>query len=184
MAVFSVPRYDRQSADYMEKLISSLWNTRYPLIFQKGYGVFSNSTDAVVEGFRMVQSAQQRYLRIRVHHMELRIEAWKAQEEVIQVADKMGRYFCQLGFQAFAMAVKYPNGYLVEIIVNAVSYVDGRAFHDNNRNYREVLRYLRSIAPYDWKITVADNVFFQSGADAGNYEKGVLLYERKAGSDL
>lgn len=174
MAVFSIVRAGRQDAGYMENLITNVWNAAYSVIYRKGYGILTSAPEDVIEGFRMVHNAYQRLLKVRVHHMELIMKEETSSADVCCCADRMGRYFYDCGYQAFITVMEYHGGYLVEIIVNAASYTGGKSFHDNNANYMGVLDYLKSITPYYWEVSAADNVFFHPQAADGNYERGVF----------
>lgn len=175
MAVFNTPRADRTSKNYMEKLVYNIFNTGHQVLFRQGYGVLANSAEAVLQAFRMVQNNSQSLQRIKVHSMELFVEFDKNQEDVIKLTDTMGRYFYGQGFQCLATVILLEGRYLVEFVINAVSYMDGRAFHDNNNNYLNILYLLRSITPYDWNVSASDAVFFEQEKDMEvNYRKGVL----------
>ena len=174
MAVFITARANRNIADYMEELIRNIFYAEYPLLFRMGYGVFYDSAESVIYAFRAVHNANQRLLKVKVHCMELHIEGDKEEADIISVADAIGRYFYGKGFQAFITVFKVGKIYCVKIVVNASSFIDGHAFHDNNKNYLEVLQYLQMIAPFDWKIEASNSVFFQPGVSTGNYINGMF----------
>ena len=117
----------------------------------------------------MIQIYSRYVTRIKIHCMELFVEASQREEEVICLADIMGKYFFEMGFQCLVVVVKLESSYLVEMVVNAISYVDGRAFHDNNDNYMDILLYLQAVVPYKWELGVTNNVFFETGNLNKNY---------------
>lgn len=170
-ALFNTPRAGRQNRHYMEQLIVNMWNASHS-VFKQGYGLFAVNAANIINAFQAVQNTYQKANRVKVHYMEIYVEKEKGQEDVIRVADCMGKYFFQLGFQSFISVVREGEIYLIAIAVNAVSFAGQAVFHDNNFNYTHVFTFLCSIAPYDWRVTASDHTFFDPKTGEGNYVHG------------
>lgn len=174
MPIFNTPRENRTQKDYMEQLVNRVWNTPLPVLYKAGYGVIMNTAESVLDSFCMVQNANQKLIKVKVHCMEMFVEPDKQPETVVYLADCMGKYFFACGFQNFITVMQLKEGYLIECIVNAVSYRDGAVFHDNNRCYQSVLNHLRTLMPENWRLKVADSVLFAPEELKRNYTEGIL----------
>ena len=65
--------------------------------------------------------------------------------------------------------------FLIVVAVNAISYVNGRAFHDNNMQYVQICNFLKSIMPAEWEFEVENNTFFNPEDGTENYVHGKLM---------
>jgi len=174
MAIFNTPRVNCSQKNYMENMISNLFAAEYPVLYRNGYGVFSGTAEQVIDGFRMTQQYAQRMIRVKIHCMELFVEPDKKKEEVVWLAESIGKYFYSQGFQCMVMVFSLEGCYVIEVVVNAVSFVGGSVFHDNNCQHYKTLQYLKQIIPCGWKVDVTDGVFFENGDLGKSYVKGVF----------
>lgn len=171
MIVFNTPRAGRQDPFYMEKLIKQMWNAENS-VFKKGYGMYACDSFNVVNAFQAIQNVYQKAIHVKVHYMEIYVGSEVELSMAITVADKMGQFFFEQGYQCFITVVKESDYYLIGIVVNAVSYVDGKTFHDNNKNYWYVYRYLTDIVSRKTKVTASEHTFFDPQIGTGNYVHG------------
>ena len=174
MPIFNTPRANRNQEGYLEELIARMFSDERR-IFKHGYGVIDVSPEVVVASFNSVKNAHCTDIHVQVHHIEVHIEKEFVIEETIRVMHCMGDYFYKKGFIAFASIIKKKNYYVISFAVNSVSYLNGRAFLDNNAHYSYIYQMLKWILPADWKLDVNDSVFFNPEDGKGNYVHGELI---------
>lgn len=174
MPIFSVVRAGRKQEGYMESLLSNMYSEE-TAIYRMGYGVCCVDADVIISSFYSVQNTFNKCNHIKVHYMELYIEKEFGIEFTLKVADLFGRYICGLGFQCYTSTIDSNEYYLIAVAVNAVSYIDGKAFHDNNLQYFNICNYLKSIMPEEWEFEVTDNTFFNLEDGTNNYIHGKLM---------
>ena len=174
MPIFNVVRARRNREGYMENLISNMY-TEESVIYRMGYGICAVNADTIISSFYYTRNTFCSNNSIKVHQMEIYIEKEFGIEETIRIADAFGSYILGLGFQVFTSTLDSDNYYLITIAVNAISFMNGKAFHDNNMQYVNICNYLKSIVPYDWEFEVTDNTFFNPEDGSNNYIHGILM---------
>lgn len=174
MPIFSVARAGRRQEGYLENLITSMYSEE-TAIYRMGYGVCGIDADMIINSFYSVQNTFGKNKPIKVHYMEIYIEKEFGIETTLRIADLFGRYICGQGFQCYTSTLDSNEYYLIVVAVNAVSYMNGRAFHDNNLQYVNICDFLKSIMPEDWQTEIADNTFFNLEDGTNNYVHGKLM---------
>ncbi len=174
MPILNTPRAGRNMEGYMENLIENMY-TNENAIYRQGYGVCAISPEAVIDSYHYVRNTYGKNNSVKVHYIEIYMEKEFGIEATLGIADIFGRYLYGQGFQVFISTLRLENYYLITVAVNAVSYIDGRAFHDNNMQYANIYYFLKTNMQCDWEITVEDNIFFNPKRRNGNYVHGKLL---------
>lgn len=171
MAEFRVIRAGRKNSDYAERLITNMFMDKN-MFFRKGYGVCDTSPELVIYSFDSVRNTYYKINQVKVQYMELLIEDEVGVEEVMMVADRLGRFFYESGFQSFIGATDTGAGFVVAIVLNSVSFSSGQLFYDNNTCYWGFYQYLCQILPRDWTIDFDEEVIFEPSKRTGNYVHG------------
>lgn len=174
MPVFNVPRAGRKQDGYMETLLTNMYEEE-TAIYRMGYGVCGVNPELIISSFYSVQNTFCKVNPIKVHYMEIYIEKEFGIETTLNIADLFGRYVYSQGFQCYTSTIDSDNYYLIVVAVNAVSYVNGKAFHDNNMQYVQICNFLKSIMPAEWEFEVENNTFFNPEDGTGNYVHGKLM---------
>lgn len=172
MAIFNVPRAGRRQSNYMERLIGNMYDDTRSF-FKQGYGICDLSSSAIICSFYSVRNTYYKVNPIKIHYMELFVEYEVKKPDVLTVADCMGRFLFECGYQAFVSVIDIGNQYLIAVVVNAVSYRDGSVFYDNNTCYLELYQVICRILPYGCNVKCTENTFFDSDKREGNYVHGV-----------
>ena len=173
MAVFNTIRAGRKKEGYMENLIHNMY-TDERVLFRQGYGVLDETEEKVVYSFYSVRNAYYKINQIKVHYMEIYVEYEFKLVDVVELAKNLAYCLYKYGFQTLVACIDTGNGYMIAVAVNAVSYVDGRLFHDNNAQYWAIYQYLRSCAPIGLSLTASENTFFPPRMENNNYVHGTL----------
>ncbi len=161
MAIYKIIRSNRQEEGYMEQLIAHIWNLESQTVFKRVYGAPAISSESIIDSFRAVHNVYPKLLLIRVHHMELIFDEGESVDEVIYYAQQIGSYlFFNEEFQNIVSVIETYGGYIVKIIVNAISYTGRKTFHDNNVHNLELFQFIQSLCPNTKKFKVTENTFF------------------------
>jgi len=172
MAVFNVPRAGRNIDGYMEKLILNMYQDTNS-IFKRGYGLNCFSPEMILYSFNAVRAVYCKSNSVKLHYMEFFIEKEEWQEVVINFADWFGSFLFANGFQSY-ISLSYINDmYVVAVVANSVSYINGRVFYDNNACYAELLKIVSEKMPKEWNLSYTDNTFFNPENPEGNYRHGL-----------
>lgn len=174
MAVFNIVRAGRKNDGYMEKLIHNMYADER-VVSRQGYGILDKTEDMAIHSFNYVRNTYCKINSIKVHYMEIYVEYEFGMMAAQMMADKMGRYMYENGFQALVACLDTGNEYMVAVAVNAVSYIDGSLFHDNNAQYMKIYKNLSSIMPFGCKLTASENSFFCVHTGENQYQHGVLI---------
>lgn len=172
MARFNVPRASRNQEGYTEKLVFHMHSDQR-VVFKQGYGVYDINPEMIVDSFQAVRNTYCKINLVKVHYMELFIEREAGLAVAVELADWFGRFLYGNGFQAFVSVMDMESEYAVAVALNAVSYVDGHLFHDNNACYNEIFQHLCRRLQVDWELDVTVNTFFDPKRPEGNYVHGV-----------
>lgn len=173
MPIINTPRAGRKQEDYLENLITSMY-TEEKAIYRLGYGVCAISPEAVINSYYAVRKALCKINPIKAHYIELFIEKEFGIEETFRIAYLFGNYLFGQGFQNFISIIDSDNYYLIAVAVNAASYINDSAFHDNNMQYANICVFLKNIMQCDWELEVSDNTFFNTEDGTNNYLHGKL----------
>lgn len=171
MLIFNTVRAGRQQEYYMEKLIHRIYSDAR-MKFKQGYGALDNSAEEVLHSFGAVQNGFKGYLPIKVHYMEMHIGYEHGEFAVHMIADAMGQYFFNMGYQCLISAVDIGDRFVVVMVVNSVPFNGYQLFHDNNDQHYKIYEYLMQILPEKWTVTATENTIFTEKRD-GNYVHGL-----------
>lgn len=174
MAVFNIPRAGRNRQGYMEKLINNMCSHTDP-VFKCGYGICWTSVESIVSSFNMTRNAYCKVNLLKVHSIEIILESYTTKETVILIADRLGCVLYGMGFQSFICAVVDQDGYRIVAAINAVSYVNGSLFYDNNASLGFIYLELLKVLPQEMRLEISDNSFFDPEVMDGNYVHGVFM---------
>lgn len=173
MTIFNVPREGRNKVGYMEHLIYNMYLCD-KTIYRRGYGILDVTPEYCIASINVVRSYFGKINPVKVHYMELVIEKNYSKEEIVSLAETIGKWFWNSGYQCLISVALTENGYYMAIVINAVSYVNGNLFRDNNNSYLKVLDFLRHQTGFDWTVGVTKNTFFDINLGAANYQHGVF----------
>lgn len=104
--------------------------------------------------------------------MELVIEKNYSKDEIVNLAETIGKWFWNSGYQCLISVASTENGYYMAIVINAVSYRDGSMFWDNNACYQRVVEYLRYHSGFPWALNITMNTYFDTELGYKNYQHG------------
>ena len=171
MAIFNVPRAGRKNADYAEKLLGNMFMDERQ-IFKQGFGVCLDNPECILHSFESVRNTYCKINPVKVHYMEIYIAYEQGKIALSIISNEVGRYLYEKGFQSFISVTDTGSAYLIAIAVNAVSFITGELFKDNNAHYQEIFKYLRGMVPVKWDLQASDNTFFDPDRRDGNYVHG------------
>ena len=174
MPIFNTPRADRSSANHMENLIRTVWGHEKN-VYREGFGVCDFTPDVILASFNSVRKTFGKINPIQVHNLEIFVESEFGADAALGIGRYIGTYFYNLGFCNFVSIIKLENYYLIEVVINAVSHIDGRAFKDNNQQLAQIYADLKLALPADWKLTAMGNVFFDTENLANSYVHGTIV---------
>lgn len=104
-------------------------------------GVIAEKPEAVIDAFEMVQNAYAKRIRNHLNIQQLVFDSDTDLEAARKVTGKMvdaiGDYQVVTGLSE----VK-SGGFVTTVVTNPVSFRGGKNFHDNNSNYRKMLKEL------------------------------------------
>ena len=173
MPIINTPRAGRNQEGYMEGFIQNMFND--PRVFYKnGFGVCGTSPEEVIQFFNSVRNAHGIINDIKVHYLEIEMEMEVGIERTIRLAERVCGYLMENGFQSFYSVARLDECYLIGIAINAVSYLDGRLFHDNNTHYADIYNMANETVPEKWNLEVSEAVFFDPRKGTGNYVHGIF----------
>lgn len=165
MAIIRVIRNNRNRQGYMSELIHRVWNRADAVCKWGGY---MNDARMIIAAFEMVHRAYGS-LAIPVHCFQLVMDP----ETNIQTAQEFVNSVLQyLNSEYQTIAVLYYN---VErcleatFVLNAVSYINGSVFHDNNNTYLQLKSILEFSSGYNWNFEVGESVLFNNEDDVKRY---------------
>lgn len=141
-------------------------------VYQRGFGLLDYSVECCIACMEAVRNCFGRIGKVRVHYMELFVEPEHEMLSVIALADNVGRWFFENGYQCLVTVADSGKGYLVAIALNAVSYRDGSMFWDNNACYQRVVEYLRYHSGFPWALNITMNTYFDTELGYKNYQHG------------
>ena len=172
MPIFNTPRADRREDGYMEKLITTVYENS---VYKEGFGVCDLSPDIIIATFRYIKRVFGKINPLEVHQIEVCVELEFGDEVALEIARYMGIYLYNQGFANFVSIIKLENYYLIKVIINAVSQLNGSMFQDNNRHYLQIYSALKTMLPAEWKLKAMDSVFFDTNNLANSYVHGKLV---------
>ena len=173
MPIFNVPRTGRKQDGYLEGLLKVIFEHEQS-VYKEGFGVCDLSPDIVAATFYSVRNAFGKINSLKTHRIELHIEREFGDDITLEIARYVGNYFLFQGFITFVGIIKLENYYLIEVLINAVSHLNGLAFQDNNWQYVQVYNALKTVFPADWRVSVMDSAFYDSKNLAKSYVCGKL----------
>ena len=171
MVVFNVPRAGRYESNYTKKLVHNMFHANYVLL-RLGFGVCSDDVENIVASFAAIHNLYSKINLIKTHYFELFVDYETNKETVFKVAELIGRMLYNNGFQNFITVADTGDEYLIAVAFNAVSYQNGRLFHDNNACYYEILKFISGLFSKKTKISITENTFFDPKERDGNYCHG------------
>lgn len=174
MAIFNVVRANRNKEGYMEKLIENM-HTHEDATFRQGYGVVTFNVETIVNSFKATKNIYVKLTNINVHYMELIVEPEVALKDVVAFADWFGDFLYKNGFQTYVSLIRTEKESVIALAVNAVSYIDGHLFYDNNKCYAELYGILCKMLPREWNLTMSDSTYFDPEIKGGNYVHGLCV---------
>ena len=175
MAKFNVIRAGRKQDGYMDKLIKNMFLDSRAFL-KRGYGICADSPDIILCGFNSVRAPLNKPSLIKCHYLELSIGYDEGKDAALMTADILGRFLLGIGFQSYISAIDSGTGYLIAVVINAVSFSEPQMFHDNNYQYLMILDYLNRTTPLKWSPLSANATFFDPKVGEGNYEHGLEAY--------
>ena len=174
MLVLNVVRAGRRQEGYLERLIGNMYDNAN-VFFCRGYGICDLNPESIVASFYSVRNSCCKINPVKVHYMELIVDYDTGMEVVQTMADSLGRYFYERGFQSYITAIDSGRGYVVGVAVNSVSYKGPYLYHDNNAGLLELHQFLCTMAPAGCEVRITKNSVFLPDAPEGNYVHGVYI---------
>ncbi|MBE5954978.1 MAG: hypothetical protein E7253_00830 [Lachnospiraceae bacterium] len=174
MPVLNCVRAGRKNENYLENLIWRFF-TDERVVVRKAFGVCDASPQTVTDSFYTLKKAYNKLTLINVHCMELIIEYEYGMSAANMLADLLGSYLYSQGFQSMIAILDTGNEFVVVVALNAVSFINGKLFHDNNATYIQIFNLLKSKMPYGWDVRATDNTFFGPGMGREQYVHGYLV---------
>lgn len=172
MTYMRVFRANHQSIDDMQLMIDSIWNGIDNIVDKWTRGVADNNVTDIFNSYQLVQKAAGKQLFTKVHCFSIDFE--EIQDELI-VRQVISELLDTISCTFQVIAVLYINcygNYECVFLINAVSYVTYRNFHDNNSTYLDLQRYLNRFTGVDWFVDVSENVLFKNdGNDVERYQE-------------
>ena len=173
MATFNIARAGRNRKGYMEALIRNMYQ-HSQIVFRQGYGVGDTSAENIIYSFNAVRELYCKVNLIEVYSLEIILES-EEREEVLMISDRLGRVLFDMGFQSFVCAVSEEDRYVIVVAINAVSYINGGLFYDNNACLCLVYQSILEIIPINMKMCISENTFFDPKVMDGNYIHGTCI---------
>ena len=122
----------------------------------------------------MVQKAAGKHMFAKVHCFTIDFEDI-ADENIVRETVSNLLDVIKETFQVIAVLYvnKYGN-YECVFLLNAVSYITYKNFHDNNATCIDLIMYLRKVTGLEWNVDVSENVLFKNdGKDSLRYQSFV-----------
>ena len=170
MPTLVVNRNTYQQSKRWEEIIKSIWN-QDEVSCRMYYGCNPYQAEAIVTSFRMVHGAYQTRSLIRIHCFSIIFDYLTMEEDAKEVMVAIMNYFSPF-FQNICVLKKGESGrYEATFVVNAVSYRDGRKFHDNNKAYIYLKNHLERFLKSRISIRISDQTLFSDDSHSRNYTK-------------
>ena len=172
MGYLRVFRANHQSLNNMKGIIECIWENIDNVVDKWTRGVSDNNVVDIYNSFQLAQRAAGKQSFVKVHCFSVDFEDITDELLVRQVVDDVLATIAST-FQVIAVLYinKYGN-YECVFLLNAISYITYRNFHDNNRTYIDMIRYLNNITGIEWEVDVSENVLFKNdGNDVERYQE-------------
>lgn len=159
-----VIRAGRKNKNFLPNLLNKM-ATDSKRVFDKGFGVFSDSVDSVLNSFSMVKSSMNLYSDIHAHCLEFYVEYQNDQGAgykcVLRLLDAVGNLLYSEGFQSYCSVIHDGNRFVVTVLINPFSFRCPALFHDNNCCMAQIYQFVRDVMP-ECDVHVSDEIYYNT----------------------
>lgn len=161
MIRISVVRNGHWAEDYMRSTVNTVLNMK-GIVVKKLYGIIGNNADEICTIFEYVQRAYGKNLFVPVHCFIVDFDDDLCFEAMVKAADHVMSFFINKFQTLYIIRDNGYGHYQAVFVINSISYVDGKCFHDNNAMYITLRQYLNGMFGQEIRFEVAENVFFDN----------------------
>ena len=160
--VLTIYRTGRTTLAGMERVIGEIWEAPEN-IYCEEFGVLA-TTEAIIQGFNMVNNAFCPSGSVLFHLFEITSSILDDRQMMLVLAHQLAEYLSNR-FQVITVVKQCRNVYKVIVLLNAVSYQDGKKFHDNNNSYINIVALIEKITGRECRINACTGGLFDRNRD-------------------
>lgn len=162
MVELKVYRNGRCSTEDVKNAVQTVWNGNDDNVVKKySTGVVTASPETISNSLLLIQDAYGGSLNVKVHCCELSFGKDIAQEKVLETTKEFLDYV-GTDYQGIAVVEEDISGLKSKLLINAMSYVDGKKFTDNNKTYIQLGNVVRGICGQEMRLKMDESVLFKN----------------------
>jgi len=167
MIKLKVFRHQMQNENDLLRIIDDSWN-HSGIIKRGAFGLNTISTHAMVAGFEQTHNAFCRMERLYAHYFAISFDKMIPEAVVNEQVNFILNKFTSEFQLIYMIAQDFDGNRELGIIINAISYLNGKKFHDNNRVYEVLIKEISEACRTDYNVQIGSGVLFAQGQSNSN----------------
>ncbi len=151
------------SKEYLMETLKNMINVDASEVLRYDRGFLNTDVIGTMLGIKAVHFAFDKYCLIPIHVFRLIFDPEDSQqtvcEKTVEICDMI---YNECGYQVLAKVIRIGDTFCMDFVINSVSYLYGKVFHDNNTSLTSFILLLEH--RLNRKIELDVSVMFSNGS--------------------